>query len=233
MTAINEQLPSDAPSALPKVHLNGRIGVVLVNYYGWRDTLECIRSLQSVQYEQGLDVIVVDNGSGDESCERIRTAFPNVHLLEMGRNLGFAGGCNVGMRAARERGNEFIWLLNNDTLVDPQAACALVDATRTHPDASFYGAIISFESRPERIWFARGRFNGRTGAISNIDHKRPVSELDGYSHAVNTDWVSGCSMLIRCSTLDDIGFMNEDFFLYMEELEWQLRRPHSAYLAPR
>jgi len=213
--------------------VNGRIGVVLVNYRGWRDTLDCIRSLQAVQYEQGLDVIVVDNGSNDESCERIRTAFPNAHLLEMGRNLGFAGGCNVGMRAARERGNEFIWLLNNDTIVDPQAACALVDAARTHPDASFYGTIISFASMPERIWFARGTFDRRTGAISNIDYNRPVSELEGHPDAVNTDWISGCSILIRCSTLDDIGFMNEDFFLYKEEVEWQLRRPHSAWIVPR
>jgi len=233
MTAINEQLPSDAPSALPKVHLNGRIGVVLVNYYGWRDTLECIRSLQSVQYEQGLDVIVVDNGSADESCERIRTTFPNVHLLEMGRNLGFPGGCNVGMRAARERGNEFIWLLNNDTLVEPEVARALVDVARAHPDASFYSTIISFASMPERIWFARGSFDRRTGSMANIDHNRPVSALEKGPQAINTDWISGCSILIRCSTLDEIGFMNEDFFLYKEELEWQLRRPHSAWVVPR
>src|ERR1700687_3585794 len=124
MIAINKPLPSEAPLALAKVRGNGRIGVVLVNYRGWQDTLECIASLQAIEYGQGLDVIVVDNGSGDESRERIRTGFPDVHLMEMDRNLGFAGGCNVGMRAARERGNEFIWLLNNDTVVDPQAARA-------------------------------------------------------------------------------------------------------------
>src|SRR5260370_14640793 len=233
MTAIHQQRPLDARLAHPGVRVNGRIGVVLVNYCGWRDTLECIRSLQAVQYEDGLDMIVIDNGSEDESGERIRREFPNVHLIEMGRNLGFAGGCNVGMRAARERGNEFIWLLNNDTIVDPQAPRALVEIARARPDASFYGTIISSESKPERIWFARGAFDRRTGAITNVDYDRAVSDLDRDPRPVNTDWISGCSVLIRCSTLDQIGFMNEDFFLYKEELEWQLRRPHSAWVVPR
>lgn len=233
MTAINPKRPLDAPLAYPGARVNGRIGVVLVNYRGWRDTLECIRSLQAVQYEPGLDVIVVDNGSGDESGQRIRAAFPNVQLLEMGRNLGFAGGCNVGMRAARQRGNEFIWLLNNDTIVDPQAPQALVEIARARPDAAFYGTIISIASTPERIWFARGMFDRRTGAITNVDYDQPVSDLDGDPRPVHTDWISGCSVLIRASTLDDIGFLNEDFFLYKEELEWQLRRPHSAWVVPR
>lgn len=233
MTAIHQQRPLDARLAHPGVRVNGRIGVVLVNYGGWRDTLECIRSLQAIPYEDGLDVIVVDNGSDDESGERIRREFPNVHLMEMGRNLGFAGGCNVGMRAARERGNEFIWLLNNDTIVEPQAAGALVEVARAHPEGSFFGTIISIASTPDRVWFARGAFERRTGAMANLDYNRPVSDLCRDPRPVNTDWISGCSVLIRCSTLDEIGFMNEDFFLYKEELEWQLRRPHSAWVVPR
>jgi GT2 family glycosyltransferase len=213
--------------------MNGRVAVVLVNYRGWRDTIECLGSLGAVQYEPRLDLIVVDNGSGDESCAEIRSRFPEVFLLEMGKNLGFAGGCNAGMRSARERGNDFIWLLNNDTTVDPQAARALVDVARAHPEGCFFGSIISFASDPQRIWFGGGRYGGKTGFLENVGFNRPVSEFDGHAGAIRTDWITGCSLLIRCSLLDEIGFMDDDFFLYLEELEWQLRRPHSAWIVPR
>jgi len=213
--------------------MNGRLAVILVNYRGWRDTIECLASLQAVEYQPQLDLVVVDNGSEDESVREIRARFPGVFLLEMGKNLGFAGGCNVGMRFARERGNEFIWLLNNDTTVDPQAARALVELARLHPEASFYGSLISFASEPQRIWFGVGRYDARTGFIGNVGFNRLVDEFDGQGEAIRTDWISGCSVLIRSSLLDEIGFMDEDFFLYLEEVEWELRRPNSAWLVPR
>jgi GT2 family glycosyltransferase len=213
--------------------VSGRIAVVLVNYRGWRDTVECLASLRAVQYPPGLEMVVVDNGSGDVSVAEIRARFPEAFLLEMGKNLGFAGGCNAGMRFARERGTEFIWLLNNDTTVDPQSARALVDLARSHPEASFFGSLISFASEPQRIWFGGGKYGARTGSLANVGFNRPVSEFDGHAAAVRTDWITGCSLLIRSSLLDEIGFMDEDFFLYLEEVEWELRRPNSAWLVPR
>jgi len=213
--------------------MNGRLAVVLVNYCGWRDTIECLGSLRAVQYQPELDLVVVDNGSTDESVREIRARFPAVFLLEMGKNLGFAGGCNAGMRFARERGNEFIWLLNNDTTVDPHSARALVDAARLHPEGSFFGCLISLASEPGRIWFGGGKYDARSGFLGNIGFNRPVSELARTGDPIRTDWITGCSLLIRSSLVDEIGFMNEDFFLYFEEVEWELRRPNSAWLVPR
>jgi GT2 family glycosyltransferase len=218
---------------LSEIGMNGRIAVVLVNYRGWRDTVECLASLRAVQYPPGLEMVVVDNGSDDESVAEIRARFPDVFLLEMGKNLGFAGGCNAGMRFARERGNEFIWLLNNDTTVDPRAARALVDVAQSHPEASFFGSLISFVGEPQRVWFGGGKYGPRTGLFGNVGYNRLVSEFDGQADAIRTDWISGCSLFIRSSLLDEIGFMDEDFFLYLEEVEWELRRPHSAWLVPR
>jgi GT2 family glycosyltransferase len=213
--------------------MRGQVGVVLVNYRGWRDTVECIDSLRAAQYQPGLEIIVVDNASGDDSCERLRELYPTAHVIEMERNLGFAGGCNAGMRVARSLGNEFVWLLNNDTTVDPQAPSKLVALARAHPDATFYGSLICFAEKPDVLWFGVGKFDRKVGAAKNVGYNRPVSEFAGPPDAEPSDWISGCSILIRCSALDEIGFMDEEFFLYKEELEWQIRQPTGAWIVRR
>src|SRR6266851_7872043 len=84
---------------------------VLLNWNGWKDTVECLSSLQKLEYGNNR-TMVVDNGSTNDSVPRIRAQFPQVEIIEMGKNLGFAGGCNAGIRAALDRGAEYVWLLN-------------------------------------------------------------------------------------------------------------------------
>src|SRR5690349_2452680 len=94
-----------------------RIAVLVLNWNGRDDTLQCLESLSKVDYPN-FDVIVVDNGSIDDSVQAIRASFPSLLLIENGANLGYAEGNNAGMRVALERGADFILLLNNDTVVD-------------------------------------------------------------------------------------------------------------------
>jgi GT2 family glycosyltransferase len=197
-----------------------KLSVVLVNYRGWRDTIECVESLRRLDYSP-LEIIVVENGSPDESRERLE-GLGDVRLLRLDRNLGFAGGCNVGMRAARETGAEFVWLLNNDTIVESHAASALVDLARRRPEAHFFGSLICLAADPLKLWFAGGTFDWRTGTAGHLGFMKPVAAFSS-PQPVPTSWISACSLLIRASSLETVGYMDEDLFLYAEDLEWQLR----------
>ncbi len=197
-----------------------KLGVVLVNYRGWRDTMDCVSSLRRLEYAP-VDVIVVENGSPDNSWQRLR-ALKGIRLIKLDRNIGFAGACNVGMRAASAGGAEFVWLLNNDTLVEPHAASALIRLARSRPDAHFFGSFISFADAPTRLWYGGGGFNWVTGVPTHTGFGQQVSALASLE-AAPTDWVSGCSLLLRSASLAVVGYLDEGFFLYAEDLDWQLR----------
>jgi len=151
-------------------------------------------------------------------------------LVKLDRNLGFAGGCNVGMKAAKAAGAEFVWLLNNDTVVEPHAASVLIDLARRRPEANFFGSLICLAAEPGLLWFGGGDFDWVTGTPRHVGFRQPVSEYSA-PDPVLTDWISGCSLLVRTDSLGSIGFMDEDLFLYMEDLDWQLRAGRGRHVA--
>lgn len=197
-----------------------KLAVVLVNYRGWRDTIECVSSLRRLDYAP-VEPIVVENGSPDDSWERLR-GLDGARLIRLERNAGFAGACNVGIAAARAGGAEFIWLLNNDTIVEPRAASTLVALARDRPEAHFFGSLIAFAAEPHLLWFGGGEFDWATGRTHHTGYGRRVQDVTSPEPAP-TDWVTGCSVLVRASSLDAVGLMDEGFFLYGEDLDWQLR----------
>jgi GT2 family glycosyltransferase len=123
---------------------------VIVNWNGWRDTLDCLASLREQDY-RNLQIIVVDNGSTDDSVERIRSAFPEVTLIETGQNLGFPSGCNVGLRAGLTGDAEFLWLLNNDTVCPPDTLRKLVRRAVANPDAGLVGTVLLYAHDPTKV----------------------------------------------------------------------------------
>src|SRR5689334_13312211 len=129
------------------------VSVVLLNWNGWKDTIPCVESLRQLGYAN-VQIVVVDNASTDESEERIRAACPDVTLLQSGANRGFAGGNNVGIRYALEHSADYVWLLNNDTLVRPNTLSALVARAESDPRIGFVGSKILYASRPDLVWYA-------------------------------------------------------------------------------
>src|SRR5215472_8148560 len=97
-----------------------QVYILLHNWNNWKDTSDCLASLQALDSDN-WKVLVLDNGSTDGSVQRIRDRFPEVEIVELGENLGFTKGNNAGIRLALERGADYVWLLNNDTVVDPKA----------------------------------------------------------------------------------------------------------------
>lgn len=205
------------------------VSIILVNWNGLDVTLECVRSCLALDYPR-FGIVIIDNGSVDGSVAAIRDTFaeePRVHLIEAGMNLGFAEGNNLGMRYASEAGAGFIWLLNNDTEVDPRALTALIDAAETHPDAGMFGSKIFLFDQPETIWFAGAGIDPIDGHSFHIGE----GEVDTgqYDEIRQTEYITGCSVLARSAVADQIGGMSDDFFLYWEEVDWCARAVEAGW----
>ena len=201
-----------------KEHADGarppRVSCIILNWNGWKDTLECLNALKGCKYP-GLTVIVVDNGSTDDSIARIRTAHPDILLLESEDNLGFAGGNNIGIRYALAHGAEYLWLLNNDTKPAPDALCALVAKILTDRSIGAVASICYFADAPSTVQaWAGGRVNLWIGysRLSTVPHG------DDWFHTLN-----GTSMLVARTAIEDAGLLDEGFFLYWEDTEFCLR----------
>ena len=151
---------------------------IILNWNGCDDTIACVRSARALR-DVETRILVVDNGSTDNSLPRLRAEFPDLWLLETGANLGYAGGNNAGIEAAIGSGAEFVWLLNNDTTVDSGALAALVAALKQRPDAGIAGSKIYFAAQPDTLWFAGGRYTTPYGyAESRGIGTRDVGQYD-------------------------------------------------------
>jgi GT2 family glycosyltransferase len=204
-----------------------RVAVVVLSWNGRDDTLECLASLRAVDYPN-WEVLVVDNGSKDDSVDGIRKRYPEVLLIEAGRNLGFAGGNNVGLHAALERGAEFIVLLNNDTTVAPDLLRELVRAAHVYPDAGVLSAKICFRNDPRRIWYAGTRWDLTSAAFQHVGQGAMDDGTD-FERIGDTEYACGCAMFLRASVVRAIGPLDERFFLLFEDTDWCFRARKAGY----
>jgi GT2 family glycosyltransferase len=187
---------------------------VVLNWNGWADTIQCLEALERCAYPR-LSVVVVDNGSTNDSAARIRAAHSTVPLLEAGRNLGFAGGNNIGIRYALERGAEYVWLLNNDTEPAADALSALVGKAISDRRIGAVASICYYADSPSTVQaWAGARVNLWIGYARNSEVPHP----DHWFHSLY-----GASMLLRSDALQNAGLLDEGFFHYWEETELCLR----------
>lgn len=197
------------------------VTVVILNWNGRDDTLACLASVEKITYPN-FRVIVVDNGSADNSVAAIRTAFQKVELIETGANLGFSGGNNVGIKRALTLGANYVLLLNNDTEVDPGLLDAFVSAAERFSDAGAFSAKIYFHAEPDRIWYAGARWNANTSRFEQIGEGMLDDALN-FSTACETDYACGCAFFVSANRLHEIGLLDDNFFLYFEETDWCFR----------
>jgi hypothetical protein len=244
-----------------------KIYIILVNWNGWRDTIECLESVLRLNYDP-FQVIVCDNASEDDSVDRIAewasgslvagcsnpwlqnlTSPPcpkpisflkiglgekvslgsrseKLFLVQTGGNLGFAGGNNVGLRLALGAGDlDYAWLLNNDTVVEPGALSSLVATMQERPDAGICGSTLLYYHSPRTVQaFGGSIFNRWTARVGHIG--AGINPADAPSRQTverQMQYVVGASMLVRKSFLEQIGLMDERYFLYFEEIDWATR----------
>lgn len=199
--------------------MSPKVSIVLLNWNGWRDTACCLASLQELHYDN-FEVIVVDNGSSDDSVLQLRDRFLSVTLLETGKNLGFAGGCNVGIRRALAGEAQFVWLLNTDTKVDSKALNELISAACRDERIAAVGSAIYSMSEPSQLQaWGGGHVDFLLGRSRHF--LKPV-------HDDALDYITGASLLLRSSALRSVGLLDEAFFFFWEDadLGFRLRKAH-------
>jgi GT2 family glycosyltransferase len=195
-----------------------RVTVVIVVWNGRDDTLECLASFRADEYSN-REIVVVDNGSSDDSVAAIRAGFPEVVILQTGKNLGFTGGNNVGIRYAIENGADYVYLINNDTLVESDALKKLVEAAEANPDAGLLAPVIHDFDPPQAIWFSGSLMDLRRGAAWHDNTRQPSREEMPYE----VPWITGCAMLIRAGLLRRLGGFDDRYYLSWEDVDLSLR----------
>jgi GT2 family glycosyltransferase len=203
------------------------VAIIILNWNGRDDTLACLDSLSRLMYP-AYRVVVVDNGSEDDSVAAIRTAYPQVTLIEAGDNLGFVGGNNLGLEQARTWNAKYALLLNNDTIADPDSLRLLVETAEEDSSIGIVGPSVYYFDHPDVLWTAGGSIDWERGDSRMIG----VGEVDHGQYGVKprqVDFISGCALLIKMSLVESVGPLDPRFFAYYEETEWCVRISRSGY----
>jgi len=250
-----------------------KVAIIVLNWNGWQDTIECLESLQRLTYPN-YQIIVVDNGSTDDSVEKIkawaRDEIPvmskfceydpstkpvqwieydrtiaevgwipeevrikqcpsnqRMILIKTNENLGYGGGNNVGIRYALKTGAEYVLLLNNDTVVNPDFLIFLVQIAEGDTRCSLMGAKIYYYSEPNRIWFAGGRYSWYKEG-KHIGYGKYDNGMN-YQGVKSSDWITGCALLVPKEILQKIGLLDENFFLYGEDTDFSRRAIEAGF----
>jgi GT2 family glycosyltransferase len=192
------------------------LSVVIVSWNGLRYLPECLGALLP-QLPANAEVLVVDNGSTDDTAAWVRATYPTVRLIALRENLGFAGGINAGLRAGR---GELLLVLNNDAFVEPGFVAALLGVMEQRADVGAAGAVLTFAHRPDIVASA-GIGVRRDGLALDLWAGRPVADLPVDPQAILGP--SGGAALYRRTLLEDVGLMEPGFFNYLEDadLAWR------------
>lgn len=196
---------------------------VTVNWNRAKDTLECVDSL--FEGNQGIQVIVVDNGSKDGSSSLLKSHYPDLELIENETNLGYVKGANQGVKRALEQGASHVLLINNDAIARPGMMKRLLQAMDDHPQAGVIGPKI-FYYGTDVMWFNGGHFNHLLGLST---HPLMDRQDDGGDQDREVGFITGCAMLVRSQVFSDIGLFDEDFEIYTEDLDFCLRAKEGGY----
>jgi len=257
--------PTTSTFKEPKVY------IVLLNWNGWKDTIECLESVLRSDYPN-FSVIVCDNASSDESVKYIekwasgdilshQSTIPEIQkntsppinkpvtieriehnphavtvvkerltIIETGANLGFAGGNNVGIKhALADEDCSFVWLLNNDTVVEKETLSKMIDHSLDLSEqgiANTCGSLVCFYDAPDTIQSLGGGTHNPLTGIGRTSCGRYLSRKENIDHqeiAKSLTYIHGCSWLLPRAFLAEIGLMEENYFLYYEELDWCTR----------
>ena len=188
-----------------------KVFAIILNYNGKDFLLSCIESLYKSDYPN-LEIVVVDNNSTDGSLEDAREKFSRLHFIKNSENMGFAAGNNVAIRFALEKMADYVFLLNNDAVVEPDAISKLVtEAGKDSSGGVWSPVILSWDK--SRVWFAGGDVlwdKMKTFHITTVPSDSPYQ----------TGYVSGCAILIKKDVFKKIGLFDERFFLYYEDADF-------------
>jgi len=202
------------------------VTIVILNWNGAEDTLACLESLKNGGYLD-LPVIVVDNGSTDGSSNLIGERFPTVEIIRLKSNLGFTGGCNVGLARALKGSCRWICLLNNDTAVTTGFLETLLAEAARFPNAGILSPRVNYAGEPEKTWSQGITVNRWSGRILTPSCGKPSSRLT--SESAEFPAVSGAAMLLSRDLLEIVGLFDDKYFLCFEDVDICLRAREKGF----
>ena len=195
-----------------------KLGIVISNYNGWQDTLACLESLRA-QTWQDFEVLLLDDASTDDSVQRLQSAaHGQVVFLPQKENRGFAAVNNLGMRRALADGADWVMLLNNDTVCAPDMLEKLM--TQTPPEEVSCPKML-FMDPPDEIWFAGGTLDRRTGKVVHLGGH--AKDGPAYSEKKQVGFITFCCVLLPRSVIEKVGYLDEDLFMYCEDVDYCIR----------
>jgi GT2 family glycosyltransferase len=230
--------------------------IIVLNWNGYKDTIECLDSLLQLNYPN-YRIVICDNNSQDSSVEKIQewayshqidfkyidynphskigfteeskpqaTNNRQITLIQTGKNLGFAGGNNVGIRyALLDSECQYVWILNNDTVVEPEALSALVERVQQDSKIGICGSkLLYYDDRSKVQAWGGAKYNKWIGSSRAIGFGEMSDQCVDINYVEkNIDYVVGASMLVSIDLITTIGLMNDKYFLYFEEIDWSTR----------
>lgn len=206
--------------------MKNSVGIVILNVNDAVNTVECIESITKMNFKN-YEIILVDNGSTDNSAYIIKQKFPKITLIKNKRNLGFAEGNNVGIRhAIYEKKVDWVLLLNNDTIVDPNFLIELLNAAQRDRNIGVLGPKIYFLNSP-RIWFAGGKINWFTGLAYNI--RKDKTDNGKFCEIKDVDYITGCAFMIKKEVIERVGLLDPDYFIYFEDADFCIRARRKGF----
>jgi GT2 family glycosyltransferase len=205
-----------------------KVSILMLTWKSYEMTRDCLLSLRKLDYPH-FEIVLVDNGSGDGSPERLASEFPEVRLLKNATNLGFPAGNNVAIRDALERNPDYLLLLNNDTLVAPDFLSKMVAVAESDEKIGLVNPKILYFEPSDRIWFAGGFYKpGQSfGVVRGVNRK----DVGKFNETTEISFVTGCAFLIKVEVVHRIGLLDEIFFLGFEDMDWSVRAIQAGYKA--
>ncbi|MEX0610404.1 MAG: glycosyltransferase family 2 protein [Balneolaceae bacterium] len=192
--------------------------IIILNWNNYEDSYRCIESVQKVNYAN-YKIVLVDNASTDSSCHKLKLDFPEVLIIENEINLGYSGGNNKGIELALVEKAQFIWVLNNDTTVSKNTLKELLSTMKKDKDSGIAGCkILNTEPLNEVQVYGGGRVNYFLGTQKSLTKK-----------SLGLNYISGTSLFMKSEVVGKVGKLDEDFFMYWEDVEFSHRVKANNY----
>ncbi|MDP3995522.1 MAG: glycosyltransferase family 2 protein, partial [bacterium] len=213
--------------------MKNKIAIIIVTYNGSRWIRKCLASVFKSEYEGGFGVIVIDNASSDGTADIVEQEFPEVEVIRSAKNLGFVGGNNIGIKEALKQGCEYVLMLNQDTEVAPDFLDEIAKVA-SKDDVGIVQAMLVLGNE-------RSLVNTSGNALHYLGfgfvkhYKEPVEKW-AHKEPIEIGYASGAALLVKRSVLEQVGFLDEKFFMYHEDLDLCWRAKLAGYrvmLAPK